>query len=479
MDKTNFTNWLRYSITFRIIVVGVLILLLLIPLDFVKDLVYERQSRKEIALSKISQQWGQRQTVVGPILSIPYKQVINIVDAKPVFSATKYAHFLPEELLINVTLEPQIRSRGIFDAVVYSSKINFSGKFTEINASVVNLQESDLDWNKAFVSVGISDTRGIKDKISLNWNDSNLEFKPGIPTNDVVHDYNTNYGYDIPSFEHSKYERYTLPADIVDISPVPAKRDGQGNGISVQLPDNLKNIKNNEFSFTINLNGSQDIKFIPIGKTTKINMKSSWNNPSFDGAFLPDTRTITDKGFEASWKIFDFNRGYPQFWTDNSYNVYSSALGVKLLPGIDSYAKTERSAKYALLIISLTFLILFFVEVFNRKKIHPIQYILIGLVLVLFYVLLISISELLGFAWAYLIASVSTVSLITLYSKYILANSRMLWIQFLILMFLYIFTYITLQLEDYALLAGSLLLFLTLSIIMYLSRKIDWYGLNE
>ena len=129
-----------------------------------------------------------------------------------------------------------------------------------------------------------------------------------------------------------------------------------------------------------------------MGRTTEITVKSDWNAPSFSGAFLPDKRTVTDNGFEAFWKILDLNRGYPQAWTGSAYDIYSSASGVKFLITVDDYKKASRSVKYAMLIITLTFLVFFFAEVFNKKRIHPIQYILVGLAIVLFYALLVSIS---------------------------------------------------------------------------------------
>ncbi|MBI2589413.1 inner membrane CreD family protein, partial [Candidatus Berkelbacteria bacterium] len=208
-------------------------------------------------------------------------------------------------------------------------------------------------------------------------------------------------------------------------------------------------------------------------------LKSNWGAPSFSGAFLPDTREITKNSFEASWKILDLNRGYPQSWLGSTYNIYSSASGVKLLAGVDGYDKATRSAKYALLVVVLTFLVFFFAEVFNRKKIHPIQYILVGLAMVLFYVLLISISEIAGFGAAYIISSIATVGLITLYSKSVLAHGKMALTQGSILAFLYLFIYIILQLEDYALIIGSVLLFSILAAVMYLSRKVNWYAIGN
>lgn len=473
MDNRNITHWIRYSVSFRIAVVGILALLLLIPIDMVKNLIYERESTKRVAVSEISQKWGGQQTIAGPILSVPYKKY-TINEKGERVGVTQYAHFLPETLLIDGELKPQIRSRGIFDAVVYSSEINFSGKFARANIRDLDIKDTDADWSKSFISIGISDTRGIEDNIKLHWNNTEILFKPGVQTNDVVRG-NAQNNYEMEPYYGKRAE---LQFQSV---PPPTMEIGQSSGVSAFLPASIKseNIEGYEFSFKLNLNGSQDIQFVPVGRTTEIVLKSDWIAPSFSGAFLPDTREVTDNGFEASWKILDLNRGYPQSWLGNTYNIYSSASGVKLLAGIDGYTKATRSTKYALLTIALTFLVFFFVEVFNRKKIHPIQYILVGLALVLFYTLLVSISEIAGFGLAYLASSVATIGLITLYSKSVLANTRMALTQGSILAFLYLFIYIILQLEDYALVIGSILLFSILATVMYLSRKVDWYAVGN
>lgn len=469
MNNINFTRWIRYSVTFRIAIIGVLALLLLIPVNMVKGLIFERERTREEAVLEVSQKWGEQQIVAGPILSIPYKKYITNEKGEQV-SITQYAHFLPQELLINGVIKPQVRSRGIFDVVVYSSEIDFSGKFARPNISNLGVEDIDADWDSAFISVGISDARGIQDNIEINWNGNNLQFNPGIQTDDVLRG-----GVQSDNYENSNKQ-------ILTIEPTNAKANyGQNSGISARLPAGIKGEDGSdyEFSFKLNLNGSQEIQFIPVGRTTEVILKSDWGAPSFSGAFLPDARTVADDGFEASWKVLDLNRGYPQSWIGNIHNIYSSAFGAKLLIMVDGYKKATRSAKYALLIIILTFFVFFFAEVFNRKRIHPIQYILVGLVIVLFYALLVSISEIAGFGWAYLISSVATIGLITLYSKSALANAKMALIQGSILAFLYLFVYIILQLEDYALLIGSALLFSILAVVMYLSRKVDWYAVGD
>ncbi|MCF7835615.1 MAG: cell envelope integrity protein CreD [Candidatus Marinimicrobia bacterium] len=472
INSSNITYWLKYSVTFRIAVVGILALILLAPVQMVRGLIYDRENTKRDAVTEISQKWGEQQTIAGPILSIPYKQYATNENGERV-SVTKYAHFLPETLSVDGSIEPQVRSRGIFDAVVYSSEIDISGKFAWHDIYNLGIKDANIDWAGAFISVGISDTRGIEDELKLTWNNEEIAFKPGIETNDVIRSIGSNY----EAIPYQGNERY------LDIKMMPsqtiAMETGQSSGISAPLPASIKdNTDGYEFSFNLKLNGSQDLQFIPVGRTTEISLKSDWDKPSFGGAFLPDVREVTDSGFSASWKILDLNRGYPQSWLGNTYNIYSSASGVKLLAGVDGYTKSIRSVKYALLIIVLTFLVFFFAEVFNRKKVHPIQYVLVGLAIVLFYSLLVSISEIVSFGLAYLISAVATIGLITLYSKSVLANTKLALIQSSILGFLYLFVYIILQLEDYALLIGSILLFSILATIMYLSRKIDWYAIG-
>jgi len=226
---------------------------------------------------------------------------------------------------------------------------------------------------------------------------------------------------------------------------------------------------------TIDLKGSQHLFFIPGGKTTDITLESDWKSPSFTGAFLPDEREVNEEGFKASWNILHLNRNFPQFWTGNKYAVEESAFGTELLLPVDNFLRSHRVARYAVLFLALTFLVFFFVEVLNHALIHPIQYLLVGVALIVFYVLLLSISEHIAFNWAYLIATAATLGLITTYTVSILKSRKLGMLLFSILAVLYTFIFILIQLEDYALLIGSIGLFVILAIVMYFSRKIDWY----
>ena len=250
------------------------------------------------------------------------------------------------------------------------------------------------------------------------------------------------------------------------------------SGITVELPG-LKGKRQEavDFQFNLNLQGSRNLSFVPVGSTTDIRVVSSWSSPSFNGNFLPDEREVSDRGFTAHWRILKLNRNFPQSWTDDAYaqEIGAAAFGVDLMLPLDDYQKSMRSAKYAVLTIALTFLIFFLVEVLTGRRIHPFQYILVGLALCLFYVLLISISEHTHFNFAYFISTAAIVSLISLYSTSVFRVGKYTVVLLGMLIGLYGFLFVTLQLADYALLMGSLGLLAILAATMYFTRNIDWY----
>ncbi|MDO8897207.1 MAG: cell envelope integrity protein CreD, partial [Bacteroidales bacterium] len=241
-------------------------------------------------------------------------------------------------------------------------------------------------------------------------------------------------------------------------------------------PDSTQNI---DFSFKLSLKGSQKLYFTPLGKVTDIDITSSWVNPSFNGAFLPDPRDVSEDGFSAQWNVLHLNRNYPQQWAGSSYSVKESSFGVDLLLPVDNYQKTYRTARYAILFIGFTFLVFFFIEVLKKVFIHPVQYILVGIALVVFFTLLLSISEYLRFNHAYIVSAIATLSLVAAYVKAIIKNLRLTGLIVGILFILYSFIYVILQLQDLALLIGSIGVFVILALVMYFSRKIDWYHLND
>lgn len=430
-------NTVKNSIALKLLAMAVLSVLLLIPTVFIMVLIEDRANTQEQAIAEVSSKWADMQTITGLILSIPYKTYLKNTEGETT-EEIKYAHFLPDELNIAGVITPQTLSRDIYEVVVYNAKLKINGKFFAPNFNNYSIASENIIWPDAFISLGIPDMKGLEENIALNWNGSDYKFNPGIKTNDVL-----------------------------------------DSGVSIKVP--VGNYENN-FSLELNLNGSQKLNFIPLGRETNLQLTSNWANPSFQGAFLPDEREVSESGFSANWKVLHLNRNYPQQWLGSaSPSVKNSAFGVELLIPVDQYQKTTRSIKYAIMLIALTFLIFFFVEVLNKKRIHPIQYILVGLALCIFYLLLLSISEHLNFNQAYIISSIATILLITAYAKSVFKNNKLTLLQSLILVILYGFMYIIIQLEDYALIIGSIGLFVVLAIVMYISRKIDWYeiGSNE
>lgn len=430
---------LRNRITVKALIVVALILLLLIPAFMIDNLVSERMQRQEDAFAEVSEKWAGTQTISGPIISIPYKEFYKDTTGT-LRELRKYIHVLPDVLKIEGEVTPEKRYRGIFEMVVYGSTLKLEGSFSNLLNQNYNVKKENIVFDEAFISVGISDLRGLEDQVLLSWENKKYSFNSGIESNDVL-----------------------------------------DKAIHADFKLNEKDSINGDYNFSIQLNlkGSSSLNFTPIGKETLINLKSKWTTPSFDGAFLPDKRTIDASGFAAYWKVLHLNRSYPQFWLNDKYSLGGSEFGINLLLPIDSYTKTDRSIKYAILFIALTFLIFFFLELLNNKSVHPLQYILIGFALCIFYILLLSFSEHIPYNWAYLIASIMTISLITWYALSILKERKLALLVGANLILLYGFIFTIIQIEDYALLMGSLGLFLILTAVMYFSKRISWAGLSE
>jgi inner membrane protein len=427
----------RNSAIFKVAAIAFLALMLLIPVAMIDELVKERKTRQLEALEEVSAKWGFEQQVVGPILAVPYFTFDLNKEGERINVTRKLVYFLPEQLDISGTIDPEIRYRGLFKVPVYRSNIRIDGYFSPPVMEITNT-DAEVDWEGATITLGLSDMRGITEAIDFIWNNEKMVCEPGVSIESIVE-----------------------------------------SGITVSNPLGLEN--NTEpyhFSVNVSLNGSKSISFVPLGKETTAKINSSWKDPGFNGAFLPASRDISAQGFSATWKVLELNRNYPQRWTEKNVDLASSAFGVELiLPG-DTYQLTERSVKYAILFIALTFMSFFFIEIIHKQRVHPIQYVLVGFGLALFYLLLLSLSEHIGFSLSYLIASIAIVAMITGYSKSIFKNNKLIALMASILTILYGFLFILLQMQDLTLLIGSAGLFIILSSVMYLSRKIDWYNLS-
>lgn len=440
VQKTN--DWIRNSLTIRLLTIGFLMLILLIPLEMVQGLISERKQRYNEVIGEVSAKWGHPQTIKGLILTIPYVIYEKVYDKKDkekyeLIRSTRYAHFLPDHLQIRGQINPEIRYRSIFEVVVYKSSIDLNGEFSPPDFDGWDIAEKDILWNDAFISLGLSDLRSIQEKVTLKWDGKQFAFNPGVRSKDII-----------------------------------------SSGISTRIPD-LKSIKTIiPFSLKLEFNGSSSMNFIPLGKETNVSIHSSWKDPSFGGAFLPDHREINANGFKSSWRILHLNRSYPQQFLGSVSGINGSSFGVTLLMPVDQYQKSTRSAKYGFMVMALTFMVFFFVQTLGKIRIHPIQYLLVGFALCIFYTLLISISEHLNFQNAYLIASAATIILVTAYALSMFKHGRLTLMMAGILSLLYSFVFTVIQLQDYALLMGSIGLFLVLAVVMFISRKIDWYAQN-
>lgn len=450
----NIGQRLRFSLWTKLLAIAFIALLLLIPKAMVEQLVRERQERQESVIQEISESWGGRQSVRGPIIRIPAKSWTTNAEGRRI-SVPQTLYFLPSTLHIEGNANHEIRSRGIFDAVLFRSKLNLSGTFGPIAFQDLNVAPEDILWEEARLSLGIASMAGIQNAIEVDWNGQKIRMEPGSEAGEL------------------------LPGGVS--APLSLQPGEEGY----------------RFSIPLELNGAESLFFEPVGQVTTVELSSSWPSPAFSGRMLPDNRELSQNGFNASWKILDLNRNYPQQWKDMAYRfeeqmvspdgvAYTpgsdsggSSFGVRFLRPVDEYMKNTRAAKHGILVIGLTFLIYFFFETLRGLRIHPFQYLLTGLALVVFYLLLLSLSEQIGFNPAYGVASISTIGLIAVYSASLL-RSRSLSIQFtLLLVLIFGFIFVVLQLEDFALLVGSVGLFIALAAVMYFSRKVDWSSTQE
>jgi inner membrane protein len=433
-ENQTFGSKIANSATFKAIIIAVLILMMLIPVSMIRNLIVERELTGETVAYEIGSKWGNRQTLTGPVICVPYRYNVNENNATR--EIRDAAYFLPEELNIQTEMQPEIRYRGIYKVVVYHSEIKVTGNFKHPDFEKLNSKASFIDWENTSLIIGISDLRGIRSNIVFNWENEPKESMSGVGD--------------------SKFE---------------------DSGVTVKIPlaANAADDRTYSFDFTLTLNGSHGLFFVPAGKTTLVKMTSPWNAPSFDGAFLPDRRDITADGFTATWNVVNYNRNFPQMWTGKDYRLQSAEFGVNLILPVDHYQKATRSVKYAIMFIALTFLVFFLVELLSRRRTHPLQYLLVSIGLALFYSLLLALSEQMHFNIAYLLSALAIIGLVTAYSHSIFKRTKHTVLMGVFLTALYLFLYTVLQIEDFALLIGSVGLFIALAAVMYISRKVDWY----
>ena len=435
-------DWLKESITVKLFLIGVLILVLLIPSSLVENLINERANREDDMMRDVSDKWSGSQLIAGPVLIIPYQKQVKYLDdqqKEKLKFVNDNLYLLPDDLHMKAELKTEKLHRGIYDVAVYNTFIKISGNFGKADLSAINVSVSQLMLDKAKIVFSISDLKGLKNTPVVSTGTQNITATPGFSSDTLFSN-------------------------------------------ALQAPINLSAINNTNtaFSYDLDLKGSQELSFLHIGKITEVEVNGNWGSPSFDGRYLPETRKVDSENFSAKWRMLYYYRPFPQQWTGdgstltNPTKQANATFGVKLRLPVDQYQKTTRTSKYAILIILLTFISLFLTEIILKNRVHVFNYLLIGAAMIIYYSLLLSFSEQIGFRAAYLLASVATVGLITAFIASLLKNRIASLLFGFILAVFYIFIYVLVQLEDFALMIGSCALFIIIALLMYFSRKINW-----
>jgi inner membrane protein len=426
----------RSSHTVRLVGVGGLALLLLVPIVLIGALIGEREQRRDEAVAEVSAKWGNRQAIVGPVLLVPYTARVQETDTQSktiVREVPRTAVVLPASLRAVGTLQAESRSRGIFAVPVYSAALELAGAFTRPPDGDIDRDATLVHWDRAQLAIGISDVRALQRAPAATWNGAPMAFLPG--------------------------------ADA--LSPV-------SSGIHAPVNASAESLT---FTVPLALNGSLGLALTPVGERTVVSLQSNSGNPSFQGAWLPTRREVSADRFTASWEIPFLGRNYPQVWSataDMKTAVAASQFGVDLVDPVDQYRMAERSVKYAILFILLTFGTVWLMEVLTGLRVHPIQYLLLGAALCIFYLLELSLAEHLGFAAAYVAAALAIVALIGMYGYWILGRAARAAGVAAGVAALYGYLYVLLMNEDYALLIGSIGLFAALAGVMFVTRRVDW-----
>ena len=421
---------LRQSTVLRLLVIGILILILLIPTGMLESIINEREGSHDKAVEEISDKWGNKQTITGPVLAVPYW--VQSKDEKGVVTSSReYMYYLPDNLDVTGDMQSQKRHRGIYEAVLYETKLHFKGNFAAGFLNATSTLPASAELKNARLLFGVTDVRGIRNSVSIAWDSSHISAQPGGKDEVVTSGFN-------------------FPMDKQDLE------------------------KGGSFSMDLQLAGSGSLDFTPVGKTSTINLTSNWPSPSFFGAFLPTSDSVTKQGFESHWKVLELNRNFNQSWAgDNKEVFHNSDFGVRMYVPADQYQKSHRAVHYCILFISLTFIFYFIIELRSGANVNPVQYLLVGLAISIFYLLLLSMSEWLGFNTSFFISAASVTTLIALFSLSVLQSKFYALIAGVVQVLLYVFLFTTLQLEDLSLLIGSIGLFITLAILMYFSGKLN------
>ncbi|NBB10497.1 cell envelope integrity protein CreD [Pseudomonas sp. SLFW] len=436
---------------YKLGMIGLLMLLLLIPLMMINGIIQDRQSRRNVVIHDIARSSSYSQQLTGPVLIVPYRRTVQASRRSEV-TQQRYEepveergrlYFLPDEFTLNGKVQTEVRARGIYEARLYHATNTIAGNFVLPERFGLGDEYKNYHFDEPFLAVGISDVRGIENDLKLNLDGKTFDFVPGT---------------DVPLL---------------------------GEGVRVMLPtENGAEKTTLKFTFDLRLQGTGQLQVTPVGKSSRVELSADWPHPSFIGNFLPSARNVSDTNFNATWETSFFSTNLQDILnrcpaSKICTELTSRSFGVSFISPVDQYLKADRSIKYALLFIALTFACFLLFEVLKGLAVHPVQYALVGAALALFYLLLLSLSEHIGFGVAYLISATVCVALISFYVSHVLGSVAHGTGFGIGLGTLYALLYGLLSAEDYALLMGSLLLFGLLVVFMVLTRKLDWYAIAQ
>ena len=426
------------SVTGKSLVIGAVVLMLMVPLSLLRGLVSERAERREQAYQRVAEGWGGSTVLGGPMLVIPTEHTVT--DREGTRTVRGEVYLLPSRLDADVALQlDEPRYVGIYAVPVFLSNVHLSGTFDFAGlAPLLDKAGVTYLWSQARLRLPLSEVRSLREVTRASFAGQERGLGPAAP---------------------GLYRGIDAPVDLAQ----------------------LEREEPAAFDFRMVVAGSRDFSVLPLGSTTRVLIRSPWPHPSFQGAFLPIERNVSAQGFDARWQVLELNRAYRQAWREGEVDeqtLVGSGLGVGLYQAVDVYQRGERAIKYALLFIALTFLTFFAWEHTSGIQLHPLQYLLVGLALSTFYLLLIAISEHLAFALAYIIAAVALVLLIGTYIAGALRSSRRGIAVGVGMSGVYALLYVLVLSEDYALLLGAITLFAALAAVMLTTRKVDWYRLG-
>jgi len=429
------------SASIKVATIAVLILVLLVPVGMIRSVIFDRSNNESVAVRDISRSWGGEQLITGPVLRLPYRGS-NMTVYGSTYAQPKDAYVLSEQLKIVADVKSDVRYRGIQKVPVYTASISIRGYIDPAIIEKLEFDVAAVDWQAAELLLGISESTALAKVPLLAIGEHKVKLESGLRQ--------------VAGLPHQ------LGASIGE------QLDGESSPI--------------EFEITLLVNGTGALRFLPLAGSAEATMTSNWPSPSFTGRRLPGSREIRDDGFNASWQASSLGRALPSAWIDTHSalgDVTGGAFGVRLIQTVGLYQLMHRAIRYAVLFIGLTFVIYFLMEIVGNLRLHPLQYLLVGLANTLFYMLLLALSEHIGFELAYALSAVASAALISGYSAAILERRTRAALMALVLAGLYLFLYLTLKAETFALLAGSIGLWVVLAAVMFLTRRINWYANDE